>query len=51
LVSLTSTEYSLSHTNPRWCVVIPGHVLDDDGSTVISRQEHFWVVQLNALSQ
>jgi hypothetical protein len=49
-VELTMLELEAAHMCPGWTAVIPGHVVEGDGSRVLARHEHFWVVELFPLS-
>lgn len=48
-LELTMSEFEQAHMCPNWCAVRPGHILPDDGSRVILRQSHYWVVELSPL--
>jgi hypothetical protein len=45
-VELTVLEFEAAHMCPSWTAVIPGHVVDGDGSRVLMKHPHFWVVEL-----
>jgi hypothetical protein len=45
-VELTMLEYEAAHMCPAWTAVIPGHVIDGDGSRVLTKHAHFWIVEL-----
>ena len=45
-VELTMLEYEAAHMYPTWTAVVPGHVVVGDGSRVLTRHKHFWVVEL-----
>jgi hypothetical protein len=45
-VELTMLEFEAAHMGPGWTAVIPGHTVDGDGSRVLMRHPHFWVVEL-----
>jgi hypothetical protein len=45
-VELTMLEFEAAHMCPAWTAVVPGHLVDGDGSRVLTRHPHFWVVEL-----
>jgi hypothetical protein len=45
-VELTMLELEAAHMCPSWTAVLPGHVVDGDGSRVLVRHPHFWIVEL-----
>lgn len=48
-VELTLLEFEAAHICPGWTAVIPGHLMDGDGSRVVSQYATFWVVELYPL--
>lgn len=45
-VELTSLEFEAAHLRPEWTAVIPGHLVTGDGSHVVGKHPHFWIVEL-----
>ena len=45
-VELTMLEFEAAHMCPTWTAVIPGHLVGGDGSRVLMKHPHFWVVEL-----
>jgi hypothetical protein len=45
-VELTMLEFEAAHMCPAWTAVIPGHTVAGDGSRVLTKHAHFWVVEL-----
>jgi hypothetical protein len=45
-LELTMLEFEAAHMSPAWTAVIPGHTVDGDGSRVLMKHPHFWVVEL-----
>jgi hypothetical protein len=45
-VELTMLEFEAAHMSRSWTAVIPGHTVAGDGSRVLTKHPHFWVVEL-----
>jgi hypothetical protein len=45
-VELTMLEFEAAHMSPSWTAVIPGHTVGGDGSRLLMKHPHFWVVEL-----
>ena len=45
-VELTMLEFEAAHMSAGWTAVIPGHTVAGDGSRVLTKHPHFWVVEL-----
>jgi len=46
--SLTVSEYEAAHMCPNWTAVLPGHLMSDDDTRVVTRHPHFWIVELGS---
>jgi hypothetical protein len=45
-VDLTVLEYEAAHMCPTWTAVLPGHLMEDDATRVLTCHPHFWVVEV-----
>lgn len=49
-LEMTLSEFESAHMCPTWTVVIPGHLMDGDGTRVLAKHPSFWVVGMFALT-
>jgi hypothetical protein len=48
VVSLTVSEYEAAHMCANWTAALPGHVVDDDATRVLTKHPHFWIIELDS---
>ncbi|HEY0387588.1 MAG TPA: hypothetical protein VGC71_04030 [Gaiellales bacterium] len=46
-VAVTLDEYEAATARPNHYVVLPDHIMPDDGGRIVTREPHFWVVELS----
>src|SRR4029079_13185089 len=49
-LEMNMSEFEAAHMCPTWTAVVPGHLMDGDGTRVLAKHAGFWVVGMFPLA-